>query len=99
MLKQGFDRRLVRDVNEYHDWHGDTKVELKGFVCDPAGEPLLWTRAVDENKHKVSTLLSFTWNGLEEKFNIHEVEGGPRENENCMLCSYMNSNEWGDEDG
>ena len=87
--KQAFDIQLIKDVKEYHAYHGDKDVKLIGFVCDPVGESLILTHVTDENGKKASCLLEFEWGYGEEKFNIREFNGGPREEEYCMLCQYM----------
>lgn len=86
--KQYFAADLKKAVLDYHEWHGDTNVQLIGFVCDCLGDSLILTRVKDENKKKQSCLLSFYVMAGGE-WDISEVESCSRENEFYMVQERM----------
>lgn len=87
--KQTYDYSLRKAVLEYHEWHRDSHVELKGFVCDERGEPMILTRVIDEHGKPYSVLLEFYWDAVYARWDIKEYTGTPRKNEFDILQEYM----------
>ena len=89
--KQYFAADLEKAVRDYHEWHGDTNVQLIGYVCDCLGDAWILTRVKDEQKKKKSCLLDFYIMAGGE-WDISEMESCDRADEFYMVQERMGGN-------
>ena len=93
-LKQQINKDIVKAVTEYHEWHGDKNICVIRFVCNSIGEPLIWTRVMDEHGRHVTCLLDFDFHHEDGNliWDIIEVYHSSREDEDNLISGYENGN-------
>ena len=88
-MKQAFCPELEKAVIKYHQYNRDSHIELRKFVCDPRGDPLLLVRLKDESGKDISCLDHYWWDSLYERWEIRDVESCDRKEEKLLVEATM----------
>lgn len=88
-MKQAFCPDLEKAVIEYHQYNRDSHIELRKFVCDPRGDPLLLVRLKDESGKEISCLDHCWWDSLYSRWEINDVKHCDRKEEKQMVEATM----------
>ena len=88
-MKQAFCPDLEKAVIEYHQYNRDSHIELRKFVCDPRGDPLLLVRLKNESGKDISCLDHYWWDSLYQRWDIHDVQNCDRTQEKAMIEAYI----------
>ena len=76
---------LLKEIQEYHDWHGDLSAQFVRFVGNGTG---LLVRIKDACGRSVSVIHGFDPSRITGDYDIHELDYTLRSGEKQMVASF-----------